>query len=293
MHVPKGIICPLATPLDDEERVDVATLRRLLDRILPEVDAVFVLGSSGEFPMLRETVAQEMVDATLAHVNGRVPVYVGVADAGTGRAIDNLKRVARSGAAAVVATSPFYYPISEQKALVEHFTRIAEASALPLILYNIPQNTGIHLTPESVHRLAEHPNIVGIKDSWGDMILFQEFLRARSERFAVLQGREQLAAVCLWLGCDGLVSTLANFAPRMLRRLVTAVQGGNREEALAAQRAVTDLAQIFNQGYWLVAMKAALAELGLGTGRLAAPLPACTPEQRQRIRALLHSADLL
>lgn len=293
MHIPKGIICPLATPLDDEERVDVVTLRRLLDRILSEVDAIFVIGSSGEFPLLREAVTQQVVDATLEHVNGRIPVYVGVADAGTARVIDNLKRVARRGATAVVATSPFYYPISEQKALVDHFIRIAEASELPLILYNIPQNTGIHLAPESVQKLAQHANIIGIKDSWGDMILFQEFLRARSEKFAVLQGREQLAAACLWLGCDGLVSTLANFAPQMLRRILTAVQAGDREGALAAQRAVTDLAQIFSQGYWLVAMKAALAELGLGTGRLAAPLPEPTPEQRRRIRELLRSANLL
>ncbi len=293
MHIPRGIICPLATPLDEQEQVDVITLSRLLDRILPEVDAVFVIGSSGEFPLLRESVARQMVDATLEHVNGRVPVYVGVADAGTMRAVDNLKRLGHGGVAAVVATSPFYYPISEQRALIDHFTRLAEASPVPLILYNIPQNTGIHLAPDSVQKLAQHPNIVGIKDSWGDMIIFQEFLRARSDKFAVLQGREQLAAACFWLGCDGLVSSLANFAPGLLRRIVAAVRVGDREAALDAQRAVTDLARVFSQGYWLVAMKTVLAELGLGNGRLAAPLPECTPEQRKRIRELLRSANLL
>ncbi|CAG0956006.1 4-hydroxy-tetrahydrodipicolinate synthase [Anaerolineae bacterium] len=293
MHFPKGIICPLATPLDSGENLDLLTLRQLLDRILPGLDAVFVLGSSGEFAALKEQTARQIVDATLEYVNGRVPVYVGIADTSTARVIENLQRVARGGATAVVATSPYYYPLTDQASLINHFTRIADASELPLILYNIPQNTHIHLTPASVHQLAHHPNIIGMKDSWGDMILFQEFLHAQSNKFAVLQGREQLAAASLWLGAVGIVSTVGNFAPEMLQRIVSAVRAGNHAEALVVQHQVTDLARVFDQGYWLAAMKTVLLEIGIGTGRMAQPFPDCTPEQRRTIHQILKQAGLL
>ncbi len=293
MHFPKGIICPLATPLDSEENLDLATLHQLLDYIIPSLDAVFVLGSSGEFAALKEQTARQIVDATLDYVNGRLPVYVGIADTSTARVIENLQRVAGGGATAVVATSPYYYPLADQASLLNHFTRIADASELPLILYNIPQNTHIHLTPTSVQRLAQHPNIIGIKDSWGDMILFQEFLRAQSDKFAVLQGREQLAAASLWLDATGIVSTVANFAPEMLQQIVSVVRAGNRAEALVAQRQVTDLARVFDQGYWLAAMKTVLLELGIGAGRMAQPFPDCTPEQRRTIRQILKQAGFL
>lgn len=293
MLSPHGIICPLATPLDAEENLDRSTLHRLLDYILPDLDAVFVLGSSGEFAVLKEQTARQVVDVTLDHVNGRVPVYVGIGDTSTARTIENLKRVARNGATAVVATSPYYYPLTDQESLVSYFTQIAEASARPLILYNIPQNTHIHLSLASVQRLSQHPNIIGMKDSWGDMILFQEFLAARSEKFAILQGREQLAAASLWLGGDGIVSTIGNFAPAMLQRIVRAVRAGDQIESLAAQRAVTDLAKVFDQGYWLAAMKTILKEMGLGTGHMAEPFPESTPDQRVQIRAILQAAGLI
>jgi dihydrodipicolinate synthase/N-acetylneuraminate lyase len=293
MLSPHGIICPLATPLDAEENLDKPILHRLLDHILPDLDAVFVLGSSGEFAVLKEQTAQQIVAATLDYVNGRVPVYVGIGDTSTARTIENLKCVVRNGATAVVATSPYYYPLTDQESLVSYFTQIAEVSELPLILYNIPQNTHIHLAPASVQRLAQHPNIIGMKDSWGDMILFQEFLAARSEKFAILQGREQLAAASLWLGGDGIVSTIGNFAPAMLQRIVGAVRAGDQTESRAAQHAVTDLARVFDQGYWLAAMKTVLLEMGMGTGRMAQPFPESTPEQRRCIQQILQEHGLV
>lgn len=288
-----SIICPLATPLDDAEALDVHALRQLLDRILPDLDGVFVLGSSGEFALLTERAADQLVDEVVMHVGGRVPVLVGVGDTGTVRALSNLKRLARAGVDYIVACSSFYYPITDQEALTGHFLEIADASPLPVVLYNIPQNTATPLTPAAVARLSEHPNIVGIKDSWGDMVLHQEFLALRTDSFRVLQGREQLAAASLWLGGDGVISGLANFAPALLQQIAAAVREGNWPRALDAQRAATTLAQLFDQGYWLSALKAALAELGIGTGRAAAPLPPCTATQRANIRRILHASKLL
>ncbi|MBF6613077.1 MAG: dihydrodipicolinate synthase family protein [Chloroflexi bacterium] len=287
-----GIICPLATPLDDAEDLDVPALHLLLDRLLPDLDGVFALGSSGEFALLRPSTAEHLVDEVIAHVGGRVPVYVGVGDTGTARALANLKRLTRPGVDYIVACSSFYYPISDQDALAGHFLAIAEASSLPVLLYNIPQNTATPLAPATAARLAEHPNIVGMKDSWGDMMLHQEFLALLSSKFAVIQGREQLAAASLWLGGDGIISGLSNFAPELLQQIAVAVREGDRAKALEVQRAATTLAQVFDQGYWLSALKATLAELGIGNGRSAAPLPACTASQRANIRRILQVANI-
>jgi dihydrodipicolinate synthase/N-acetylneuraminate lyase len=290
---PGRIVCPLTTPLDKEECLDLGTLVRLVDHLLPDLDGILVLGSSGELPLLRPSVACEALEAVVESVGGRVPVYAGVGEAGLARTLENVSAVARSRADYVVATGPFYYPVTDQDSLVRHFLAIAEASSLPVFLYNIPQNTVSNLEPGSVERLAEHPNIAGIKDSSGDMFRFQGFLRSRHEGFLVMQGREQLAAASLWLGADGVISALANIAPTMLQGLAEAVADGNREAALEKQRRISDVARLFDEGYWLSALKAALAEMGFGTGRLAGPLPPCTEEQRLRIEGCLEEHGLL
>lgn len=291
--LPGGMICPLAVPLDDDENLDIVGLRRLLDYVLPEVDGIFVLGSTGEFAHLTERVAEQVVEVALEYVNGKVPFYVGVSEAGTRRAVELLRRAQRPGVDFVVACSSYYYAFNNQSALKEHFVRIADASPVPVILYNIPQNTAMNLTPASVQELAGHPNIVGLKDSWGDLFQFQEFLSIRPEGFVVMQGREQLAAISLWAGADGIVSALPNIAPKMLPRLAKAVRENNREAALAAQREVTRIAQIFDQGHWLSGLKAALRELGIGNGKAAQPIPVCTSEQITTIRQLLAEAQLI
>lgn len=290
---PGGIICPVATPLTDGEGLDVKSFHRLLERILSDLDGVFVLGSTGEFAFLSDQVADRIIEVTLEFVAGRLPVYIGCSDAGTKRAVERLERAKRAGIDFVVATSHYYYSINDQQALVDHFTTIADASPLPVILYNIPQNTGVALKAATTQKLAEHENIIGIKDSWGDMFLFQEFLALRNERFIVMQGREQLSAASLWLGADGIVSALPNIAPRMLQQLVNAIRSGEREEALKVQRAITRLAQVFEQGYWVSGLKAALYELGIGNGSATQPIPRCTPGQFRYIRQLLQEADLL
>lgn len=288
-----GIVCPLATPLGEDEQLDVPALHRLLDRIMPDLDGVFPLGSSGEFALLTPSTAERLVDEVVSYVGGRMPVYVGIGAPGTTLALDNLKRLARPGVDYVVACTPFYYPLTDQGSVAAHFLALADASPVPLVLYNIPQNTATHIAPATAARLAEHPNIVGMKDSWGDMFLHQEFLALRSDTFQVLQGREQLAAASLWLGGDGVISALANFAPGLLQEMASAVREGDHARALEVQRTVTELARVFDQGYWLSALKATLAALRIGSGRLARPLPECTDAQREKIGLLLRQANLL
>jgi dihydrodipicolinate synthase/N-acetylneuraminate lyase len=288
-----GLICPIATPINADENLDVKGLQKLLDIVMPWMDGIFPLGSSGQFTLISDAVADQVVDVTVQHVQGRVPIYVGVSDSSTAAVIRKAERLRHMAVDYVVVSTTFYYAFQHQQALVDHFTRIADLSPKPVILYNIPQNTGMPLTAASAAILANHPNIVGIKDSWGDMFLFQELLALRSDKFIVMQGREQLAAASLWLGADGIVSALPNFAPQILRDLDHCVKAGDRLNSLSIQRKITRLAAIFDQTYWLSALMAALAELGIGSGRAGRPLPECTPEQRTFIRQRMQEANLL
>ncbi|MGH2383018.1 MAG: dihydrodipicolinate synthase family protein [Candidatus Limnocylindria bacterium] len=284
----RGIICPLATPLTDDERLDDSGFDRLVDRIAPVVHGIFVLGSSGELPVLDASVADAVVERVVDRVGGRTPVYVGAGDTSTRRTIANVRRVARAGIDYVVVSSPYYYP-TDNTSLATHFLHVAEASPLPVVLYNIPQNTGQAISAVTVEQVASHPNIVGLKDSAGDMLQFERFLACRSDTFAVLQGREQLAAASLWRGGDGVISALANLAPELLVALWDAVEADDRLEADRLQALVAQAATLFEEGYWLGALQAALGLQGIGNGRPAAPIPTCTPEQQQVIARLLSS----
>src|SRR5690606_26084216 len=182
---PSGIVCPIVTPLTNDESLDVAVFRQLIDRLVPDLDGLLVLGSTGEFALLRDEVAQQAVEIGVEQVDGRIPVYAGVGDTGTVRALERTQHAAAAGVDFALLTSPYYYGIPEEEALARHFLTIADASPIPVLIYNIPQNTYVHVTPALAEGLSAHPNIVGMKDSWGDMIQFQKFLALKGDRFSV------------------------------------------------------------------------------------------------------------
>lgn len=289
MQLPTGIIVPIATPLKEDGRLDEETFRVLIRAQAPQVDGMFVLGSSGEFAWLPRSVAAEVRRVAREETAGKVPLYVGVGDTSLPRTLDRISELGASDAEFVVVTAPYYYPI-DPAALVQYFETIADRSPIPVVLYNIPQNTGLVLTTESLRTLAAHPNIVGVKDSSGDMFGFLEMLTLRGPGFAVLQGREQLLAASAYSGADGIVSSLGNIAPALLRAAIDAVVAGERDLALELQRKITTLAELFGHGYWVAALKSALTTLGFPVGSPVPPLQACTKEQSSAIATLLSRA---
>ncbi len=287
------IVCPLATPLHDGEELDVPALRRLIERLVPDVDAFFLLGSSGEGATLRDRVRSALVDRAAEIVGGRRPVWVGIGEAGTERAIDNARRYVSVGVDAFVACGPYYFGAATQSELALHHQRIADGVGAPLFLYNIPQLTGLPLDARTVAPLSVHPNVVGIKDSSGDFIAFQEFLALRGERFAVYQGREDLAAVSMWLGGTGIVSALADVGPHLLRALLEAVEAGDDEAAFRLQRDVTRASRVFYVTHPVASLKMALAAQGLIKPVTVAPMRGYDRRAAARIRALLDESGLL
>jgi 4-hydroxy-tetrahydrodipicolinate synthase len=291
--LPGGIVCPLVSPLTDDGRLDEPVLRALIDALVPDLDGLFVLGSSGELTWLPDEVAQRVARVAVDQVGGRIPVYVGVGDTGLARTLARADRLAAAGADYLVVAAQFYYHVAEEARVVEHFVAVADRAAAPVVLYNIPQNTHLPLAPSVVGRLAEHPNVVGLKDSAGDWFAFERFLALRSDDFRVLQGREHLAAISLWSGADGVISSMANFAPRLLQDLAASVRDERpRREILALQARVGELAAVFEQGHWLAGLKATLQTLGWNVGEPGAPIPPYDAEQRRIVREIVATPEL-
>jgi 4-hydroxy-tetrahydrodipicolinate synthase len=230
-----------------------------------------------------------VVRAAARAAAGRLPVLAGVMLPGTGPAVEAARRAEAAGADAVVAGSPYYFPV-DGGAQRRHVEAILGAVRVPLLLYNIPQATHHVIGPETVAPLARERRVLGIKDSAGD---FQAFLRlvaikrARAT-FRVLQGSESLAAASLLHGADGLVPGLANVAPGLFVSLRRAAAEHDAAACARLQRLIETLARLYEQGHWLAALKAACSALGLGDGRPAPPLPPAARPQRRRIASILR-----
>jgi 4-hydroxy-tetrahydrodipicolinate synthase len=275
-------------------RLDETVVRGLIEALVPSLDGLFVLGSSGELTWLPDEMALRVARVAVDQSGGRVPVYVGIGDTGLNRTLARADRFADVGADYLVVSPPFYYPVASEASLIEYFETIAERASVPVVLYNIPQNTHITLAPSTVRTLARHPNIVGIKDSAGDWIAFDGFLGLRADDFSVMQGRERLAAVSLWSGADGLISGMANFAPRLLQALVGSIRDElPRAETLALQATIGDLAAVFDQGDWLPGLKFTLQALGWNVGEPSPPIRPYDAAQRRVVESIVSAPEMV
>jgi 4-hydroxy-tetrahydrodipicolinate synthase len=197
-----GVWVPLITPFKDG-RVDLVSYRRLIDHyVAGGASGLFPLGSTGEAPTLDEAETDAIIAETVDAVVGRVPVFVGIGGNATHKVIRTLKRVERFEFEGIVSVCP-YYNRPTQDGLRAHFTAISEATDRKILIYNIPYRTSVNLANESVRRLAELSNIVGIKDSSGNMAQSMELLANKPAGFSVLTGEDQLFFPLLCSGADG------------------------------------------------------------------------------------------
>src|SRR3984957_6725438 len=189
----QGIIPPVATPMLANEDLDLPRLKWFLDHLIGAgVHGVFVLGTNSEFYALDEREKQEVIATAVAHVGKRAPVYAGTGAESTREAVRLTQMAEREGAAGVSVITPYFVSPSQQE-IYNHYRRIAENTALPVILYNNPATCGgVKIDVDTVVRLAEIPNILGVKDSSGDLQNTNEMVRAVPERFSVLMGRDTL-----------------------------------------------------------------------------------------------------
>src|SRR5579884_3088683 len=202
-----GIIPPVATPLQANEDLDLPRLKWFLDRLIGAgVHGVFVLGTNSEFYALDEREKQEVIATAVAHVNKRVPVYAGTGAETTREVVRLTKMAEKEGANGVSVITPYFLKPTQAE-LFDHFRRVAECTPVPVVLYNNPATCGgLSVEPDTVARLAEVPNVVGIKDSSGDLQNTIEIIRSTPrEKFAVLNGRDTLIFAALLSGTRGAI----------------------------------------------------------------------------------------
>src|SRR3954468_16378076 len=231
----RGIIPPLVTPLLDRDRLDLAGLERLIEHVLGGGGhGLFLLGATGEGPSLSHRRRCEVVERACAQVGGRVPVLVGITDTSFAESIEMAEHAADAGAGAVVLAPPYYFPAGQPE-LAEYVESIAAALPLPLHLYNMPSHTKLAFEPDTIARALQIPNIVGLKDSSGQLVYFHKVqsLAAARPDFALLMGPEELLAESVLLGAHGGVCGGANLAPRLYVDLYQAARRGDLERIRA------------------------------------------------------------
>lgn len=290
----RGIIPPVATPMLANEDLDLPRLKWFIDHLIGEgVHGIFVLGTNSEFYALDEREKQEVIATAVAHVRGRVPVYAGTGAETTREAVRLTKMAEREGVNGVSVITP-YFVLPSQQEIADHYRRIAEQTALPVVLYNNPATCGgVKIEVDTVARLAEIPNILAIKDSSGDLQNTNEYLRVVPDRFSVLQGRDTLIYQAMIFGARGAVPATANIAPRLVVDIYEAAVRGDHAAAKTAQLKLNPVRMSLTLGTAPGGVKAALAMLGRSIGPSRSPVAPLSPEKQQKMKAALELAGLL
>lgn len=271
--------------------MDLPAIEHLVTYLLDSgVSGLFILGSSGEGPWLTASQRQQVIEQTAGAAGGHVPVLVGVLEPGTRRTLEAVQMAEDAGADAVVMTSPYYFP-ADAAIQIHHFETIAAASALPVMLYNVPANTHNPISPDTVGRLLGIDNLVAIKDSAGNWQDFERLLELRASKpgLRVFQGHESLAARSVLAGADGIVPGLGNLVPGLFVRLVASARAGDREMAFSLQAQVDALCELYTLGSWLACLKYAASLLDFGSGVTSGPTDCLSEPARATIRQLVQT----
>lgn len=288
-----GIIPPVVTPMTADQELDLPGLRAHIDHQLAKgVHGVFVLGTTGEFYALDDREKQAVVAAAVEHCRGRSPVYAGTGAETTREVLRLTKMAEREGAAGVSVITPYFLKPTQAE-LVDHFRRVAESTALPVVLYNNPATCGgVSIEPDTVARLAAVPNIIGIKDSSGDLQNTIEIVRRTPATFAVLNGRDTLILAALMFGARGAIPASCNIAPDLCVGIYEAFARGDLEAAKALQARLHGIRMAMTLGTGNGAVKEAMALLGRPAGPNRWPISPLSDEKRQQLGKILDAAGV-
>lgn len=290
-----GITPPLVTPLAGPDQLDVAGLARIAERAIGAgVTGLFVLGTTGEGPSLSRELKREVVKRCCEIADGRAPVLAGLLEASTDDAIRLAEFAAEAGAAGLVWTPPFYFPISQDD-VIRCAERLIPRLPLPVYLYNIPVFTKVPLEPETLARLAEMPNVCGIKDSGGDLLKLAR-TRALLPEIPILWGPEEVLLEAMEAGASGGVNGGANLFPELYVSLYEAIHAGRKQRARELQDLVCRIGrEVYGAAPggpgFLYGIKCGLEVLGIASGLPAEPLTALDGLARERVRIAITEIE--
>jgi 4-hydroxy-tetrahydrodipicolinate synthase len=294
-----GVIPPLVTPLSGRDELDVAGLERLVEHVIAGgVHGLFLLGTTGEAPSLSYRLRREMIERTTRLVAGRVPVLVGITDTAFVESVALARAAAEAGAAAVVLATPYYFPAGQTE-LTGYVQNLVRELPLPLMLYNMPSLTKVWFELNTLKRLAEIEQIVGIKDSSGDLEYFARLREVRTLRpdWSIMMGPEALIPEAMRLEGDGGVAGGANVMPRQFVECFQAACSGDEAKQAAARAPVDSFQRVYEIGKYasryIKATKCSLSLLGICDDFMAEPFHRFHPPERERVRQILAELNLL
>jgi len=287
----RGSMVALITPFK-AGTVDYAALEALVEwQIASGQKALVPCGSTGESATLSHEEHSEVVAAVIKTAAGRVPVIAGTGSNSTAEAIRLTREAERAGAAAALLISP-YYNKPTQDGIVEHYRAVANATGLPLIVYNIPGRTGSTIEPTTLKRLAEIERIVGVKEATGSLDRVIDTIAACGDRFAVLSGEDSLTLPLIAMGGTGVISAVANVIPKEMAQLTEAALAGRWDEARRVHYQVLPVMRACFLETNPIPAKAALAMLGRCQDELRLPLLPMTAGGREQLRAAMAASGV-
>jgi 4-hydroxy-tetrahydrodipicolinate synthase len=291
----RGIIPPVVTPFKDDQELDLKRLKAHIDwQIESGVHGIFVLGTTGEFYALDESEKQTVIATAVAHCRGRAPVFAGTGAETTREVVRLTKMAEKEGVAGVSVITPYFLKPTQAE-LFEHFRRVAESTKAGVVLYNNPATcAGLSIEPETVARLAEIPNIIGIKDSSGDLQNTIEILRnTQRDKFSVLNGRDTLILAALQAGVQGAIPASCNIAPEFCVGLYESFMKGDLEAAKTYQSRLHPIRMAMSLGTGNGAVKEALMLLDRSCGPNRLPIGPLAEDKKLKLMGILEKAGLL
>ena len=267
----KGMATAIVTPMTTDG-IDYEALGRFIDfQIENGINAIVVMGTTGENATIEYADQKEIIRFTVEKVAKRVPVIAGTGTNNTAHVLHNTKNACEVGADAILVVTP-YYNKATQNGLYQHFTTIADASTVPMILYNVPGRTGCNLQPKTVARLAEHPNIVGLKEATGNMAQMVEIMHLCGDKIDVYSGEDALTVPMMAMGGAGTISVLSNVAPKEAVAMTDACMAGDYATAAKMQCDLLPLINALFSEVNPIPAKAGVSAMGFGEENLRLPL---------------------
>lgn len=292
---PSGLMVPVVSTFAADGEIDSAAFRKNIALHLEHhMDGVLVAGSSGEAPLLDDAERRLLIAAARESLPSGKALLAGVGSESTKQTIARARDAAEAGADAVLVVPPNYFlKRMSDAALKAHYTAVADSSPIPVMLYNMPAYTHVVLSPELVHTMAQHPNVIGMKDSAGNMPVFNQYLEARSTTFHVLTGNGTTVDAAIAAGAQGAILAIALYAGPVVRQLVDAAMAGNSSLATDIQQRMTPIAKGIAGALGPAGIKAAMTMVGLSGGAPRAPLLPLSESELEQVRELLVQAGLI
>ena len=278
----QGMATAMITPMN-ARGIDFDTMGRFIDwQIASGINALVVMGTTGENATIEPEDQTEVIRYTVERVAGRIPVIAGTGTNNTEHVLRNTREACRVGADAVLVVTP-YYNKATQNGLVKHFYAVADASTVPVIVYNVPTRTSVNILPRTAATLAEHPNIVGIKEASGNMAQMVEMAALCEGKLDIYSGEDALTVPMMAMGAKGTISVLSNVAPREAVAMTDACLAGDYKTAAAWQCKLLPLINALFSEVNPMPAKAAVSAMGFGEDWLRLPLTPMEPAARAKL----------